>query len=1122
MPTVSRNAPPAATPTASPTPAPAPQAPAASTPAPPAPAAPKAPRAAPINGLAGLTSAVDLTSNRFSRDTLFDGYSDTGAGPVERGYLRCQASPIPGGCRVEVQTFHHNQNDALTLFLQAEVLDTQKSQLHTITLAVLAKEENMNGAAYRGSASFDLSYDAINKFLQARNPALKITPGTTTLAVAGLWPGGHQAGGFGRTGTFRLPPDARVKTTAPVATTSAAKAEKTDLPLDMQVAYPRELTSEIPQLKPDGDILSRLESELKGVADEKEMTSAVKTLYRLAEGCAKGDTKEAEKLLGKGWSLTTANRYWVKDDGTSGLPGKPGTGFFKGFRVNAEGLPLQDPMHDVYLDDTALGMTRHEGAIRLRKNQQATVVNVKPGAGRRDEKTRITQRIEVGLEMKPEATTRDAGDALSKLASGDWSGTVFNHAQKEVRKLDPKLTLEKALVPWVEVTQDRHKFTARQDSTGVEIELSFDWVDAHTVRSELAKPDGLPRTARFCVLEAELDHLQLASKNKASFAAGAAAGAARASSSAHFATDSQQDLWLKSTGKKVTLDIDPRLHELEDLANASFRSTASYRSFEEVAKRLVPALFPNGLGAGHQKAAHAAQAMGLLPEADSGLLQSVRAVVENGGYKWTPALKAALDAVWKTPAAQESLAKGLLDGTQRNPLALLSQVLPSVPLEYDLGQVKARVQGRLRQLGLEAPLETLAWLDSLTAEKVKPQNFESYLQQMQAQPDAQVLSSLATALGAPAPAAPKSDARLLLGNTEWGRKLRDRLEAAWVDSAQLPELEDFFTRLAKAGATAFELRGTITSLGQNAQQQLDQLAQTKGVTPVPKLRASVNKLVLDTEKCLRGQHLTSGPELRGFLQAVSNARPLSEALKFAQSLTSNASALIQREAKRLKVKPPTLGVDLAAVDAAVSSSAMKAHVVYDPGLKDFVHECVRAGVPVSQFQSAFGWYLKSDFASALKECGVFVVGLKVPELNYDLGATELAIRSGVGATNPLIPSAGLKKLCEGLVAAGVPAPEVVKYATTASKSGWQSAASALAIPLDSPPALPIDLEELTKALKAVDPAQWTPALEKYVKAVLPKAVESPTFALATVVKTTGKPLALALQQMTGIAPPPGL
>lgn len=145
---------------------------------------------------------------------------------------------------------------------------------------------------------------------------------------------------------------------------------------------------------------------------------------------------------------------------------------------------------------------------------------MKPGGGRTDDKTGITQRIEVGIEMAGGTDVPRASQALQALASGQYSGTVFNHAQKQVQTLDGTLNLSHCLVPWLDVVQDRHKFTLKNEKTGVEIELSLDFVKATTSRSTHADGTGQPRTVELCVLEAELDHLQVTgSQNQGTFAA---------------------------------------------------------------------------------------------------------------------------------------------------------------------------------------------------------------------------------------------------------------------------------------------------------------------------------------------------------------------------------------------------------------------------------------------------------------------------------------------------------------------------------------------------------------------------------------------------------------------------
>jgi hypothetical protein len=129
-------------------------------------------------------------------------------------------------------------DEKVTLYLLVEVLDTQTNELRTITLAVMADGQNLNGKSYKAENVFDVSYDEINEFLKAMNPKLEVHPGKTSLAVAALWDNGHQAGGFGRGGVFRLPADAGVRATGSVGSANAARAARADLPLDLQVAYP--------------------------------------------------------------------------------------------------------------------------------------------------------------------------------------------------------------------------------------------------------------------------------------------------------------------------------------------------------------------------------------------------------------------------------------------------------------------------------------------------------------------------------------------------------------------------------------------------------------------------------------------------------------------------------------------------------------------------------------------------------------------------------------------------------------------------------------------------------------------------------------------------------------------
>ena len=56
-----------------------------------------------IGGLGALRNDASATTNRFSRDPSFDAYTgDPAGGRVSRGFIKSDATPIPGGCRLHV------------------------------------------------------------------------------------------------------------------------------------------------------------------------------------------------------------------------------------------------------------------------------------------------------------------------------------------------------------------------------------------------------------------------------------------------------------------------------------------------------------------------------------------------------------------------------------------------------------------------------------------------------------------------------------------------------------------------------------------------------------------------------------------------------------------------------------------------------------------------------------------------------------------------------------------------------------------------------------------------------------------------------------------------------------
>ncbi|MBI1944484.1 MAG: hypothetical protein HYS27_02240 [Deltaproteobacteria bacterium] len=1083
-----------------------------------------------IGGLGAARMDASATTNRFSRDPSFDAYAaDPSGGRVGRGFIKTDATPIPGGCRLHVESFHGNHNDSVTLYLLAEVLDAKTNQLRTVTLSVLANGENLNGTTYRGNTYFDISYDDVNKWLQAKNPALKLTPGATNLAVAARWSVGHQAGGFGRGGVFRLPPAANTQNAVSVRSTSAAQAASGgELQLDMQVNYPTQLVQQVPNLKPDGAILSRLESELKGCTTNPEMISGVKEAYRLTGMVQAGKQAEVEKILGKDWTIAPVSRYWLKDDGSASQPGKAGTGQFKGFRVDDKGWPMQDPMHDTYMDNANMDMTAHEGAIRLRTNKQANEINVKPGGGRRDDKTKITQRIEYGLTLNPTANVAQAAQTLQTISgNGQWSGTVFNQAQREVSKLDSTLNLAQCLVPWCDVVQERHKFTVKNQKTGVEIELSLDFVKVTTNRPQHANPDGSPRVVEFCVLEAELDHLQLQSSNQANFVAPSSVG------TAHFTTDAEQDNWLRATSPTVTMDIDPRLHEVKDLENKAFRETPSYKAFEGVSDRMLNALFPNGLTSGRQKAAHAAEMLGLVCFSDAQLRDAAKAAVENAGFTFGQPVQQCIDhAIANDPAKRRLLQQGLANGTCKNVPAFLQQLAGfAVALDYDIAKLKGRVSGRLAELGMSVDPAVLAMFDGATTQKLQPNYLESYLQQMQNYQDAQVFTQFAQTFGVSPVPPVKVDVKKLLASSTWGESaIAARLEQAAIDKKYVADIAKFIDKATAAGMTAYEARTLVQNLASNPQQRLDQIGQQRNIAAeVPKLRASVDRLAALAEPNLKAWYFKVDDEMKKFLGKIADTRTPQEAVNFVAQLRSNPETVINQEATRLGVTAPTISYDWAAVDAVLVPQLQAQSVAYDDPLKKLVKDAVQNGVPVQNLQYAFQSLGQMTLAAALKQRGIYLVGVAIPTVKYDPTATETNIRNNLASYSCLPQTNELNKWIDKAFAAGMTPAQVQNYATYFVQYGKHYAdqqKTAQAPSAGPVPEVPLDLNAFCNAMQARWTTRWTTEIDTFVRAelgnALAKAPQGQNFGLYSIYQQQPPQAARLVAQHSGVALPAGI
>ena len=155
------------------------------------------------------------------------------------------------------------------------------------------------------------------------------------------------------------------------------------------------------------------------------------------------------------------------------------------------------------------------------------------------------------------------------------------------------------------------ELTVKNDK-GLEVELSIDEVTAKTKLPEHNGPDGKPQTVTFYQVEGEMDHVQL----KTSSDAGEFDIPSDVSS---FQTNDAQEKWLESTSKdagNVTMDVEPRLHDLKDLENPAERNNESYKQFKGMLEPLMDYIFPGGTTDAIQKGAEAADQLGLFPKTD--------------------------------------------------------------------------------------------------------------------------------------------------------------------------------------------------------------------------------------------------------------------------------------------------------------------------------------------------------------------------------------------------------------------------------------------------------------------------------------------------------------------------
>ncbi|MBK6683784.1 MAG: hypothetical protein IPG45_04870 [Deltaproteobacteria bacterium] len=1067
-----------------------------------------------VDGIqSGAPMNASSTTSRFQPDASFDTYTSSSDQAVERAFIRTTAEAIPGGAQITVNSFHKEKDDKVTLWLMAEVLDRSNNQFRTITLATLDHNFPINPGSFRGKGVYDLKYEDVNRYLQARNPNLSLVPGETSLAVAAMWENGHQAGGFGRGGIFRLPGSAPVSGVTGANVSGATN--NTPLPLDMQVAFPAELTAAFPQLDGNGNMVSRLESELKGTSTRGEMVDATKRMYELVQAIKAGNTAEQEARLGKGWKAETSSQFWIKDDGSANLPGVPGTGPFAGYRVNADGIPVIDPMIDVYMDDAQLNMTRLAGALRLRSNSAGVNVNIKPGGGRPgaslgDLLPVILQRIEWGFQMAPGTSPAMAGEALRGLSRDAWATSVFNLPQREITKLGSKLILSDALEPWLEVSQQRHKFILT-NAEGVSIEFSFDFVTAKTLRPEHANPDGSPRVLEFYVLETELDHLAtLGSQNQLGSAVSASGV-----SSASFSTNDAQDAWLKATSDQVTMQIDPRLHEVKDIEDEGFRSTSSYVAFAEEVKRVVPWLFPNGLEQGVQKAASTGRDLGFVVFDDASYGAALKQTFSSLGFQWTPEWAAKFDAIKGDPAKREIL-EGALAGRDRAALDTFfgtTQVANAdVKVAIDPAAMTVRLTGALAQLGFRSGPEVEAMVRALARKGPTVREIEDLFRGLGTAPEKEILKNFAAAAGLKQAPALTPDVALLFGEqTRYGRQLRQQLDRGDVAASDVKAVEAFLKSAVATGKVDLTtVRATIDGLSYDPERGLGEIAQKAGLptTAIPVLHTTRDRLAARFQAIAAQRFFKIDKPLMEFFKEVAKQMPRAEALHWAGQYHGDLQAALKTKADELKIKTPKLELDLPRLHASMEANLIQSFVFYTPELKAFVEKAVGSGVSADLIAGAFRQLSREpSMAKALQASGVDpkAFGAQVPAVRYDQKAVVASIMTNLqGHLSVLGDATEIDRFVSACLAKGLTAQQTTEWApasvSTARQWALYNVDSALR---DSLPTIKIEVAKVVAGWKAKYGAEWSPAKERYATSALTKALAKPDFYLSQVYEGSG-------------------
>jgi hypothetical protein len=492
-----------------------------------------------------------------------------------------------------------------------------------------------------------------------------------TVAIRAKWDAGHDWGGYGRMGVVEIPPPAKKNNAASiqagnVAAASTVKIAASELPVDFEHVMPASIQTKYASLfnqsKPV-TVSTRLERELKGkVADVQQHEAAIVRMQLIAAGykplvdelrstlatqlMSKAKMKPAEARAYAEKIHIAPHTEWAQKDAGGKYADSTRLAAYKtdpqklvdaGLAkdtaaaqqmidfIGKNGVVFHDPLP---LEDKYKGKkSEMQQSIirRVRSNAIAEgLYNVKPGPGKLqgdvDGSTKgepcglIRARIEAAVELKDKNVDRAA---LEKYELEDGSPyNVIGQLLEQAGAYAPGNYSRFQLAANTDMTdvsftmnQERHRFDIEVD--GLKLDTSIDFV-------EVEDPPGSGTKATRQIVEMELEHKFIAPPT-----VGGQPAAASSSPSSSTSSNGQTSLQTRFSDLKdqqtkaselsdVSLNVPPRFHRLEDLADPELWHTKEQLVSNAVTNALIGVIYPSGVAPCEQKGVELARALGKL------------------------------------------------------------------------------------------------------------------------------------------------------------------------------------------------------------------------------------------------------------------------------------------------------------------------------------------------------------------------------------------------------------------------------------------------------------------------------------------------------------------------------